>query len=150
MQEIWNKLVRFCNYQERCKYDVLKKLRALDVPPADSVKWIAKLEAENLLNEQRFIKLFISGRFRNKKWGKKRIEMELKKRNIPSESFMLLMQELLPEEDYQTELETLAARKWKTIKGENIAVRKQKLFRFLASKGFESAQISAVLKAIKA
>lgn len=150
MQEIWNKLVRFCNYQERCRNDVLKKLRALEVPPADFNRWIARLEQENLLNEQRFIKLFISGRFRNKKWGKRRIEMELKKRNISGESFIALMQELLPEEDYQTELETLAARKWKTIKGENIAVRKQKLFRFLLGKGFESSSISAVLKQIKA
>jgi len=149
MQEIWNKLVRFCNYQERCRYDVLKKLYSLEIKEPEAGKLIQKLEAENLLNEKRFVQQFVNGRFKHKKWGRKKIEIELKRRNISPAQYKELLNELLPPEDYHIQLTELAARKYKTIKGETTMLRKQKLFRFLAGKGFEAEQISAVVKAIK-
>ncbi len=148
MQEIWNKLVRFCNYQERCQYDVLKKLHSLEVKEPEAGKLIQKLEAENLLNEKRFVQQFVNGRFKYKKWGRKKIEIELKRRNISPNQYKELLNELLPAENYHLQLTELAARKYKTIKGETTMHRKQKLFRFLAGKGFEAEQISAVVKAI--
>jgi len=148
MQEIWNKVVRFCNYQERCRHDVLKKLRALEVKEPEAGTLIQKLEAENLLNEKRFVQQFVNGRFKYKKWGRKKIEIELKRRNISPTQYKELLDELLPAENYQLLLTELANRKYKTIKGESTMLRKQKLFRFLAGKGFESEQINAVIKRV--
>jgi regulatory protein len=148
MHEIWNKLIRFCNYQERCRHDILKKLHALEVSQTTAQQLIQKLEAENLLNETRYVQQFVNGHFKQKKWGRKKIEIALKSKNINPEHYTTLLNELLPTTHYQEQLTQLAHRKYKTIKGETTIIRKQKLFRFLLSKGYEAQHITTIIKNI--
>ena len=76
--EIQKKLEYYCAYQERCHKEVSQKLKDLGVfgIPMDNV--ISHLIEQNYLNETRFAEQFVRGKFRVKKWGKMRLERELK------------------------------------------------------------------------
>src|SRR5580693_6124237 len=76
---------KYCALRERSTREVKKKLYELDVLEDKAELIIEKLKQEGFLNEKRYVSAFARGKFRNKKWGKKKIEMELKKQGITKE-----------------------------------------------------------------
>ncbi len=148
MQELWNSLIRFCNYQERCKADVVKKMTSLGVKPSDFASWIRKLEEEKLLNESRFIKNFIHGRFKNKKWGKQKIANALSAKGISKEKFDSELNALIEDESYCVQLKAIAQKKATTIRAKNMLDKKQKLIRFLLGKGYAFQEVANVVNEI--
>lgn len=57
---IYDKLSNFCAYQERCVSDVKEKMRKLKVEKQDYDGYIEKLKDSNFLNEERFVKYYVS------------------------------------------------------------------------------------------
>ena len=53
---------------------------------------------ENFLNETRFAQCYARGKFRLKKWGRRRITNELKKRNISKFNIKIGLKEIIVEE----------------------------------------------------
>lgn len=130
------KLQAYCAYQERSHQEVRTKLLKLGVRGHELEEVIAQLVSDDFLNEERFAVAFAGGRFRMKKWGRKRIEVELKKRGVSSYS----IRKGLAEIDEQAYLETLASvaeKKADLLKGEDAFARKNKVARYLISRGFE-------------
>ena len=84
VDEIEFKLKQYCSYQDRCHNEVEKKLKTFDVIPEAREQIIIKLINENYLNETRFSKSFVRGKFKIKNWGKRKIILELKSRNVSS------------------------------------------------------------------
>ena len=80
--EAQKKLQRFCVYQERCHQEVWAKLYSLGLSKSTSEAIVSYLIEKDFLNETRFACGFARGKFNQKKWGKNRILLELKKRNI--------------------------------------------------------------------
>jgi regulatory protein len=80
--EALTKLQRYCAYQERCHQEVRSKLLELGIYGDDLEDIIVALIEENFLNEERFARTYAGGKFRAKRWGKVRIEIELKQRHI--------------------------------------------------------------------
>ncbi len=143
-QTIYEKLTRYCAYQERCEQDIYQKLRKLKENMEAAPDYIRQLKEENYLNEERFVKAFVSGHLR-KKWGKVKIKNELSRKGIES----ALIQKYLSAiegKDYHEQLVKTATLKLKTIKAETAREKKIKLMRFLLGKGYESGQISEVVK----
>ena len=83
--EIKEKLANFCVYQDRCHWDVEKKMREYDLIPEAKDEIFIYLIQNNFLNEERFVKSFVRGRFNQKKWGRNKIKMALKQRQIPEQ-----------------------------------------------------------------
>jgi regulatory protein len=144
-ESVYEKLTRYCSYQERCETDVKKKLKALKAEGA-ATPYIERLKQDNYLNVERFTKAFVSGHVR-KKWGKTKIKMALQRRGIPAE---LIKSKLdgVEDENYQERLQKAAAQKWPRIKAANVTLRKRKLFAFLMSKGYETEQIKKAIVAL--
>ena len=80
--EIKAKIQSFCAYQERCQKEVREKLKSLHTNSLEAEQIIAELIEENFLNEQRFASAFARGKFRIKKWGRKKIESKLKFKEV--------------------------------------------------------------------
>ena len=76
---------KYCALRERSIKEVSKKLFELGVLEDKALLIIEKLKEEGFLNENRYVSAFARGKFRNKKWGRKKIEMELKKQGIAKE-----------------------------------------------------------------
>lgn len=143
-QTIYEKLTRYCAYQERCELDIYQKLRRLKEGIDEAPAYIRQLKEENYLNENRFIKAFVSGHLR-KRWGKVKIKNALTRKGIEP----ALVQKYLSsieDEDYHTQLVKTATLKLKSIKAETNREKKIKLMRFLLGKGYESDHVSDVVK----
>ena len=141
--QILDKLIRFCDYQERCEADVKKKLYALEVNNA--APYLQKLRENRFVDDARFARMFINGRYKRLGWGKNKLLLELRKRNIAREIYQPMLDELEEGEDYMQAIQDAATKKWKSIKGKSLMDRKSKLIRFLLGKGFEMDKIRSVV-----
>jgi regulatory protein len=138
------KLQAYCAYQERCHQEVVAKLFDLGIYGDTQDDIIAKLIADNFLNEERFAISYARGKFRIKQWGKIRIRQALKMRQIPEYSIKKAMQAVDTEGGYLETLTKVISTKAKDYSDDR--QKKQKLAAFALSKGFESELIWEVLK----
>lgn len=138
LSEATKKLEYYCAYQDRCHKEVFTKLQQMRMIPEVIDQIIVHLIKENYLNEERFAQSFVRGKFNIKKWGKKRIELELKRRDISHYLIRTALKEINDQTYHQT-LDTLIHKKLATLKGEtNIQKRKKKLADYLLYRGWES------------
>jgi regulatory protein len=130
------KIAAYCAYRERCRKEIQDKLSDLGATVEMCKDIITWLEQENYFNNQRFAISFARGKFSNNNWGKHRIMLELKVREIAPEDINFAMKEIETDE-YHRGIEKLAMKKWNEIKLDDIYLKKQKTASFLTQKGFE-------------
>jgi len=82
LQEVRQKIYRYCTYQERCHQEVRSKLFELGTKGNDVDELMVHLISEGFLNEERFAKAFAGGKFRMKKWGRIKITHALESKSI--------------------------------------------------------------------
>lgn len=143
--ELLIKAERFCAYQERSESEVKRKLFELGADSDLTLKIIASLKENGFLDDERFSRLYASGKFRIKQWGKNKIRAELRMRKI-HERFIKQALEEINEEDYMNTIRRLVNKKEKSVKGKNPKEKTQKIFHFLLSRGFESDLIWKCIK----
>jgi regulatory protein len=136
--------MQYCAYRDRSQKEVEDKLIEMRMIPAAREEIIIKLMQENFLNEERFARSFVRGKFRIKKWGRYKIKQELKLKDISSPVIRLAMTEI-NESDYKSTLYSVAEKKSSLIKETNPFKKKKKLYDFLSSKGYESHLILEVI-----
>ena len=139
-ETVIKKAQKYCAYQERCQWDLEKKFRVWQVVEEIQDEVLADLISQGFVNEERFAKHFASGKFRIKKWGKKKIQLELKKRQISNYSINKAI-EAIEDEEYDLTLQQLIQKKVKVIQAKNEFEKKQKLAQYLYSKGYENERI---------
>lgn len=145
-QHALQKIQHYCSYQERSHAEVKEKLYTFGLKKIEVETILATLIENNFLNEERFATLFAGGKFRIKKWGKIKIQYELKQKNISSRNIQKALAEI-NDEDYFKTLLKLANTKWKSLKGETAISKKIKTTRYLLQKGFENNLIQqAIIK----
>ena len=138
------KLEYYCSYQDRCYKEVTMKLKSLGMFQTAIDHILDHLVANNFLNEERFAKSFARGKHKFKQWGKRRIEQELKFRDISSYNIKTALKEI--EADYLSNFYALAERKWQNITESSLDKKKRKWVDFLMRKGYESNLIFDLLK----
>src|ERR1035437_5988179 len=114
---VLQKIQYFCSYQERCIRDIETKLKDWAVQKKLIPVIISQLKNEGYINEERFAVAYAGGKFRVNKWGRQKIEFELKLKGIP-ESMIHKGIEEIDEADYQRVLRDLILKKQKEIKPE--------------------------------
>lgn len=134
-----------CAYQERCQQEMRNKLYEWGLYSDAVENIISDLITTNYLNEERFSKTYAGGKFRIKKWGRIKIKIELKKRNISAYCIKKAMEEI-EDKEYTKTLKQLIAKKSKEIKGGKPQVRNYKIAQYAASRGFEQDLIWDILK----
>lgn len=143
--EAIRRLEAYCAYQERCHKEVIDKLKGFGMLPQIIDHIMAHLIEENFLNEERFAKSFARGKFRTKKWGKTRIIMELKRRNISKFNIQSALKEI-PEQEYLETLHQLAQKRTREIKETHPLKRRRKLADYLLYRGWESDLVYQKIK----
>lgn len=136
---------QYCAYQERSHSEVKQKLWDLGVWKSEHDEIISSLIEDDYLNEERFAKAFVGGKFRMKDWGRKKIYYGLKEKGVGEYLIKQAMKEI-DEEAYQQTLQQLAEKKYESLKGDQYLVRKKKLTDYLLQKGFEPALVSEVVR----
>ena len=136
-KEALQKMSKYCAYQERCQSEVRQKLKSFSLCEEEIESIICELIDQNFLNEERFAKAFVRGKFNQKDWGKNKIKQHLFQKEISAYCIKKGLEEI-NESDYLDTLERLAHRKKGTLKFSNQFNLNQKVARYLIGKGFES------------
>jgi regulatory protein len=142
--EALQKIAAFCTYQERNQKEVEEKLRSYGLDEDEAGEIIIRLSREKLLDEERYAKSYVRGKYRLKKWGRRRIMQDLKFKGISDYCIKQGMKEIDGDEYYQNLLDILE-KKDRQEKEKNPRVRRQKLQLFLTSKGYEADLIKIAL-----
>ena len=140
VKEATVKLMQFCAYRERTHKEVEDKLKSMNMIPEAQEQIIMQLMQENFLNEERFAKSFARGKFRIKKWGKRRIVNELKMRGISPRNIQTGLKEI-SETDYLSTFHEISEKKWEAIKETSVIKKKKKFADYLQYRGWESQLI---------
>jgi len=137
VEEALSKLQNYCSYQERCHQEVRRKLISMRMIPEAIDQIIVTLLDHNFLNEERFAKAYVKGKFRIKKWGRRRLTIELKKKGIGTFNINQAISQI-NEFDYLEMFNTLAESRLVFIKESNKLKKKKKLADYLLYRGWES------------
>lgn len=139
------KLKSYCAYQERCEFEIVSKLRLLGINEVDTEHIVEELKQQNYLNNTRYTEAFVSGKHNIKGWGKVKIKLALKAKQISEELILKTIQNI-DTDDYLNRLKEIAEKKWKLLHQKKDRITRKKLFTFLFRKGFESDNISRVIE----
>ena len=137
LDEALAKLQRYCAYQDRCHKEVKEKLSELGIWGDDAGQVIVALIEDKFLDEERFARSFVRGKYRFKKWGRIKIKQELKKKNISGYCLKMGFQEI-DEQEYMENLIAIINKKNDFLKAKNQYERKAKLAKYAITKGYES------------
>ena len=146
IQQAIPKIEHYCSYQERCHQEVTSKLYYFGLNTDEVNEVLVRLVKANFLNEERFAIAFVTGKFRQKKWGLNKIIFELKSKQV-SDFCIKKALTFIVEDNYDDTLEQLADKYFKKLKSsDKIFVRQQKVIKFLMSKGYEYEKCKIVVK----
>jgi len=139
------KAEHYCAYQDRAQQEVRDKLYEWGLWTDAVENIISTLVTSNYLNEERFAKAYVRGKFRQKAWGRVKIKqgLKLKKVSDPLIKKALLTIDL---DDYMTTLQQVLAKKAHLLKEKQEYKRRYKLQQYAMSRGFEADLIADVLK----
>lgn len=137
-----NKIQRYCAYQDRCHQEVRSKLLSMKVYGEELEELIGDLIQEGFLNEERYAKSYVRGKFRIKKWGRVKIEQNLKQKNISAYCIKQGLMEI-SEKDYATALDALIHQEVRKL---TPPINKIKLTKKIMLKGYEYPLILEALK----
>ena len=147
VDEALEKMRHYCAYQERCHKEVKNKLYSMQMIPEAIAQIVGTLVSENYLNESRFALQFAQGKFSIKHWGKMRITRELKTRSISDYDIQKALS-VIDDNAYLEKISAISAKKWEQLEGNKPQVRKQKLYQYLAYRGWETHLIYAQIDAL--
>ncbi|MDE6450963.1 MAG: RecX family transcriptional regulator [Odoribacter sp.] len=134
-----------CSRKEYCTADILEKLRKWEITDEDSRKIMDFLYQYKFVDDARFARIYVEDKFRFNRWGKQKIVMMLRRKNIPSE----IIEEALRTadiRDYQEQCRELLEQKRKALNETDYYKLKAKLIRFGAGRGFDLETVYACLR----
>jgi regulatory protein len=113
-------------------------------PTVDIEALIVRLKELNYINDKEFTSAWIHYRSITSPRGKYALQQELKKKGIASDD----RAEALSHYDEEPDLRRIAEQKWAIIKDPTPKKRKQKLMRFLLSRGFTISKVLEVVNSV--
>lgn len=139
------KIQRYCAYQERSHLEVRNKLYSYGLYRDEVDEILTDLITDDFVNEERFARVYAGGKFRMKRWGRRKISEALTSKGVSSNCIQLALTEI-DEDDYHATLQTLLQEKQASLSLDNIYVLRDRLSRYAIQKGFEPDLVWQVLR----
>jgi regulatory protein len=145
--EIIQKMQMICSRQEKCSSEIRKKLAGYKLSAQEIDRIIEILSKENYINDERYAISFAHDKFRFNKWGRIKIEYELRHKGI-GDRHILKALESIDKSEYLHMIKSELIKKFKKDKSSDRYVMKSKLMRFGQSKGFETELVFNIIDEI--
>ena len=136
LPEIRQRIYKYCAYQDRSIKEVKHKLRELGCPLFEVETIMQILVREKYLDEARFCKSFVRGKFFHKSWSVFKIKMALSAKGIQGAMADKTIREEIPESELKKMKEKLIAKKSQLLAHLPEKERNLKIRQFLFRKGF--------------
>lgn len=133
-----SKLMRYCAYQERSEREVTQKAIKLNIPKENIPVYIDVLKQEAFVDNERYALHYVQGKSTVKRWGLYKIREGLKLAGISDSTINSALQ-TIELSTYKNNLEYLKEKQLTKYRaqGKTNKETKEKLYRFLLSKGYE-------------
>ena len=135
-QEIFSRLARLCAQSEQCSPDIRKKVADLGGDKEMAMRIVERLEKEKFLNDERFVRSYVSEKFRVNKWGRVKINYYLRMKGLSDQVIGKGFEEI-DEDQYIRLLISTMKEKAVTIKKTNKFEKMGQIIRFTQGRGFE-------------
>lgn len=136
-EQAFIKITRWCAYQERSQQEVRDKLYDYGLYKTQVEQIISNCVTEGFLNEERFAIAFAGGKFRILGWGKVKIKIALKQKQVSDYCIRKALQQI-DDRAYLQKLQQVLKKRSKEVKEKDDFKRKYKLAQYAISRGFES------------
>ncbi|WP_417613244.1 regulatory protein RecX [Owenweeksia hongkongensis] len=145
IQEAREKIRAFCAYRERSQYEVRERLYEYGLYTDAVNQEISSLIQENFLNEERFARAFVRGKFSIKKWGRVKIKQALYPHQLSDYILKKAFSEI-EEDQYLKTLQEVIEKKAASVKIKNGFERNGKIAQYVISRGFEPSLVWEMIK----
>jgi regulatory protein len=137
----------YCARQERAQQEVRDKLYGWGEHRTQVEAIIAQLIGEGFLNEGRFAEHFAVSKFRQKGWGRRKIEQALRMKQV-SEPCIALGLKAIEADEYETFLAKAVEKRWQKLKEPDAFVKRQKVMRYFMGRGFAQEKVEKALEGL--
>ncbi|WP_417603319.1 regulatory protein RecX [Owenweeksia hongkongensis] len=145
VQKAREKIRAFCAYRERSQYEVRERLYEYGLYTDAVNQEISALIQENFLNEERFARAFVRGKFSIKKWGRVKIKQALYPHQLSDYVLKKAFSEI-EEDQYLKTLQEVIEKKASSVKIKSEFERNGKIAQYVISRGFEPSLVWEVIK----
>jgi len=143
-RETLQKMKLLCSKQEKCTNEIEMKLAKYNLTKQEIQKIIMILSGDNYINDERYAISFAHDRLKFNKWGKIKIEHQLKLKRI-KDIHILKALGSIDSSEYAQIIKSELLKKSIRIRTSNAFEIKSKLMRFGQSKGFETELLFNVI-----
>lgn len=138
------RMAGLCASSEQCSADIRAKILKKGFSNEEADKMMEYLVRNRYVDDDRFAGAYARDKVRFSGWGRHKVRMGLRSKGIPEMAISRALG-LIPEEDYSEALYKALIAKAKSLDMEVVADRR-KLYRHLASRGFESSLIIGAIR----
>ena len=132
------------SYAQKTSFEIEKILKDNNFSNESIQKTIDFLNEYGILNDELFVKSYVSDKHNISKWAKNKIRYSLKAKKISDELIEKYLEIINDEQEYEKAYNFALKKAKNTFNIEN----KQKVYRYLAGKGFEFDIINKVVSEI--
>jgi regulatory protein len=145
IEEALIRLQKLCSIREKCTYDLRQKLAEYKIEPTKIAEIIQKLQDADFVDDRRFAYAFARAKHDISKWGKQKIEYQLRAKKISETVITEALNEISNESYSQTVADELA-KKLKTTKAKSQSELVAKLMKFALSRGYDYSVSYDIIK----
>jgi len=144
-QKALNTAIRLLTRRDHSGYELTQKLKQRDFAVDIVDKTIAECRRLNYLNDDRTARGFVR-ELKRKGYGKKRIQLELKRKGLTGKTVARILAEKVSESDERVGAERILQKNKKKFERETDPLkRRDKVYRFLHARGFSGEVITGII-----
>ena len=140
-----DRLEALCVAAERCESELRQKLWTWQISSAEADRIMDRLIQGRFVDNERFARSFVRDKYRLSLWGRRKIAAALAVKRIDSSIIRTALEEI-DQEEYISLLRSVVASKIRSAKDADTYEGRTKIFRSVASRGYEPALIAAAIK----
>ena len=135
------RIAKYCAFAERSPKQVREKLSKFGITGPSAEEIVRELQEEKFIDAERFARAFCNDKFEFNNWGRKKIELELRKHDIENHWIEIGLSSI-DDALYHNKIAGLLERKWQSLRAEDdFLKRKKKTIDYVIRKGFEAGLV---------
>lgn len=145
-EEMLVRMAGLCAGAEQCAADIRGKILKQGFSSDEADRMLEYLQANKYIDDARYSRAYAVDKVRFSGWGRMKVRMGLRAKGM-NDSIISQALEYIPEKEYSEALEKILLSKSRSLDITDVKDR-QKLYRHLASRGFESSLIISAMRSL--
>ena len=134
----------------RSARDLRRRLLLKGEPESEVAVTVERLIASGLLNDAAYARAFVRSKVMSQGFSRRRLQQELVKRGVARDVADAAIVEVLDDDevDESANIERVAQKKLRTLRGLDEETQRRRLFSYLARRGYEVDEVRSVVRRV--